>query len=64
MSAFADRAIDVGIGLVIVASFIPLGLNQIANVTLVAGVDPIIETVLTVVVPLMAIVAVLYALYR
>lgn len=60
----AEKVIGIGIGVVIAGIMVPMGLNQIANATLAAGVDPAVSTVFTVVLPVLAVVGIAYAFWK
>lgn len=51
------KIVGIAIGLFVAAIIMPLALNQIANATLAAGVNSSVETVFTVLLPVLAIVA-------
>jgi VIT1/CCC1 family predicted Fe2+/Mn2+ transporter len=50
-------AVDMGIELVIIGAFVPIGLVMIANANL-SGVDATVATVFTLVLPILAIVGI------
>jgi hypothetical protein len=51
------KVVAVAVGLLLVAILVPIGLNVLANAN-VTGVDPIVVTVLTMLLPILAILAI------
>lgn len=59
------KIIGVSVGLVVAGLLVPMGINQIANATFAATVDPAVETMFTIVLPVIGVIAiVLYFLIQ
>lgn len=52
-----SRIVAIAIGLFVVATIIPVALTTLANATL-TGVDPAVQTIITVLLPILAVVGV------
>lgn len=53
-----QKIIGVSVGLVVAGLLVPMGINQIANATFAATVDPAVETMFVVVLPVIAVIAI------
>ena len=51
------KVIEIGVALLLVAILIPIGLTTLASAVL-TGVDPVVVTVLTVLLPILAIIGI------
>lgn len=56
------KVIGIAIGLLMAGIMLPIGLNQIANATM-TNVDPAVQTVVTLILPILAVVGIAYAFY-
>ncbi len=62
--SIVDKIIGIGVGLLVTASIIPLALTTLASSNL-TDVDPVVTTILTVLLPILAIIGLaLYFLPR
>lgn len=57
MGSIINKSVEVSVGLIIVASMIPIGLTQIANANL-SGTDATVATVFTILLPVLVIVSI------
>jgi len=54
----ASTIIGLVVSLILVAVLLPIGINQIATATFDASVDPTVITLITVVIPIMAVIGI------
>jgi hypothetical protein len=59
----ANKVIGVAVGLIVAASLVPMALVMLANATL-TGVDPAVSTILTVLLPILAVVGIAMWFFR
>lgn len=52
------KVVAIAVALILIASLVPLGLVQIAGANL-SGVDPAVETIFTIALPVVAVIAIL-----
>ena len=53
-----QKIIGVSVGLVVAGLLVPMGINSIANATFAETVDPSVVTMFTIVVPVIAVIAI------
>lgn len=63
MSGLVNKAIGIGVACLVAGIMIPMGLSEIANATL-TNVDPAVQTVFTVVLPVLAVIGIAVAFWR
>jgi hypothetical protein len=63
VSDVGDKVIGVSMGLLVAAILLPMALTELAGASL-TSVDPAVATVVTVLLPVLAVIGIAYAFYR